>query len=496
MSISLRARFALASGVLVWVAATAVAAAGFLALERSLTGQARRAAVDQAAQLAGQIDTGAAAEGGASGETGAQQGNYVDLSDPSLVGQLLRPGLWAAVLGPAGQAIRSSPGAPRPLAAGPLLDSCRRVGAAQASRPQPAAILACRRIGGSRRPLGFVVTATPLTGTDRTLRTTFRALALAVAAGGLGSFLLAWLLAARALRPLRLIARATRSIREGDPSRRIGYRGRDELGELAAELDGTFAELEGALRRQERFVADASHELKSPLAAARANVQLLRRWAAEEPGARAKALAALERSTARMARIVADLIQLAHGDDRLHYALEPVRVDDLLLEAQREAWALADGIDVVVERIEQAVVLGDRDRLQQLLANLIDNALRVTPATGVVRLALTTEQERVLLSVTDEGQGIPPEELPHVFDRFYRGRASASGSGSGLGLSIARAIARAHGGEIEVTSEPGLGSVFTVVLARQVSSDRHRRFTSASPRRGTVGDGNNTGGDG
>jgi signal transduction histidine kinase len=356
--------------------------------------------------------------------------------------------------------------------------------------------VACRRIGTTGKPLGFVVVAAPLSEAEHTLATTRRALAAGVLLGGIGSFALAWLLAGRALRPLRRIAQTARSIREGDLKRRIGYAGRDELGELAAELDASFAELEGALRRQERFVADASHELKSPLAAARANVELLRRWAAEEPAARAEALIALERSTARMRRIVNDLIQLAEGDDRLRYAHEPVRLDDLVLEAEREARPLANGVAVSVDRIEQAVVVGDRDRLSQLLSNLVDNALRVTPNGSTVRLSLSHEGERVRLSVADEGPGITDEELPHLFDRFYRGPSAEPGSGSGLGLPIAQAIAQAHGGEIEVETRPGEGSVFTLVLpSPQLSSDRHPGFTGASSAGATVGDVIDQGGD-
>jgi two-component system, OmpR family, sensor kinase len=487
MRLSLRARFALACGALVLVVASAVALAGYLALRRSLVAQEHRVVAEQADQLVRMIDGGGGAENGSAEPSGGQEGNYVDLRDPSLTGQLVHAGLNVVVLGPGGQAIQTSPRTPPGLLTQTLLASCRRTGSARATSTAAPATIACRRVGGERRPAGFIVAAKPLAEMSHTLRTTRRALAAGVLLGGLGSLLLAWLLARRGLRPLRLIARTAASIRQGDLSRRIGYAGRDELGELAAELDASFAELEDALRRQERFVADASHELKTPLAAARANVQLLRRWAVHDPGARAEALAALERSTARMARIVADLIQLAHGDDRLRYRAEPIRLDDLLLEAQREARALADGVEVVVERLEQAVVLGDRDRLQQVLTNLIDNALRVTPQGGSVRLALTVEGERVRISVVDAGPGIAPQDLPYVFERFFRGASPRLGAGSGLGLAIARAIVRAHGGEIEGASEPRQGSVFTVSLpCVELSPDRYLRLTSGSSRGTTV----------
>jgi signal transduction histidine kinase len=319
-------------------------------------------------------------------------------------------------------------------------------------------------VGSAPRAAGFIIAGKSLADVGNTLATTRRALAVGILLGGALSFLLAWLLARRALRPLRLIARTAASIREGDLSRRIGYVERDELGEVAAELDASFSELEEALRRQERFVADASHELKTPLAAARANVQLLRRWAAEDPQARAEALAALDRATARMARIVSDLIQLAHGDDSLRYARDRVRLDDLVLETQREARSLADGVEVVVGGIEQAEVVGDRDRLQQALANLVDNALRVSPPGGSVTLVLEKRGNRAEVLVSDTGPGIAEDELPEIFNRFFRGSEAGSSSSSGLGLSIARAIARAHGGDVVVASTSGHGTVLVLQL--------------------------------
>lgn len=480
MTVSLRARFALACGLLVVVVAATVAAGGYLALRASLVREARRSADAMAAQLAGVVDTGGrerAVEG-----RGAQQGNYVDLRDPSLVGQFVRPGLWVVVVGPDARVVRSSFGAPGRLLSARLITECRNGGSAHARARHPDAVVGCRRVWTRRDPTGFIVAAVPLAGADRTLRAARHALIAGVLAGALASVILAWLLARRALAPIGRIAAAAQSIRRGDLSRRIGYGGgRDELAQLAAELDASFAELEGALRRQERFVADASHELKTPLAAARANVQLLRRWASQEPQAREQALGALERSTSRMARIVADLLQLARGDASLDVAREPVRLDDVVLEASREVRALTADVELTIERVEQALVVGDRERLQQLLANLLDNALRVTPTGGHVQVALWRDGDHVNLSVTDGGPGIPADELPHVFERFYRGRAAPPGEGSGLGLAIARMIARAHGGDIHVRTQAGVGSTFTVVLpAEQSSPNRHLRLTGGS----------------
>jgi signal transduction histidine kinase len=468
--VSVRARFALACGALVLLVAAAVAAAGYYTLRGSLLDQARRSVGEQAASVVRVVSGGGSAD----------EGNFVDLTDPAILRQFVRPGLWLVVLGPSSRIIQRTPGAPRSLATAALVARCRSSGSATSIGD---VVAACRRVGSGR---GFIVAARPLTGEQRTLSNARRAFLLGVLGGVAAAFALAWLIAGRALRPLRLIAATARSIRRGDLSRRIGYRRRDELGGLAAELDASFEELEAGVRRQERFVADASHELKTPVAATQANVQLLRRWAAEDPARREEALAAIERSTARMSRIVADLVQLAHGDDRLRYANEPVALDDVLLEAAREARVLSEEGRVSIEELEQVGVRGDRDRLAQLVSNLVDNGLR---AGGSVRLGLGTSAGESRLWVADDGPGIPAAELPRIFDRFYRGAGGGPESGSGLGLAIASAIAKAHGGRIDVETREGEGSRFTLVLpVVRSSSDRHVALSGGSSKRSTVTD--------
>ncbi|MGB2954086.1 MAG: HAMP domain-containing sensor histidine kinase [Gaiellaceae bacterium] len=471
---SIRARFALATSTAVFVVATGVAFAGYASLRHSLLTQARRTADGQARQLGASVEP-------AAGEAGAGQGNFVDITDPSLTSQLVRPGQWAATVDAQGRLLRRSAGGPK-LISTALIASCRLNGTARATLARPPAEVACSRVGKPAR--GFVLAGAPIADTLRTLAATRHALIAAVIAGAIGSFALAWLLAAISLRPLQKIVSAARSIREGRLEQRIGYLHRDELGDVAAELDRSFAELESSLHRQQQFVMDASHELKTPLAAARANVQVLRRWAAEEPGAREEALAALERSTARMARVVSDLLHLARGDDRSSYASEVVSLDSVLLDAARDARTLRADVGITLEHLDEAAVRGDRDRILQLIGNLLDNAVRVTPPTGTVRAALVNDDGHAQLTVSDDGPGIDPSELAHIFDRFWRG---SNGGGAGLGLAIARAIAHAHGGDIHARSSPGAGTTFTVDFAlAEVSSDPHRALTAASSTSATV----------
>ena len=461
MRLSLRARFAIATAGLVVLVASAVAVAGYVSLDHTLHDQARGAAIDQVAQVAAMVDTRGT---GAESAGDSRGGNLVDITDPSLVTQAVRAGLWVAVLRPSGTLIHASPDAPPAFAPAGLLSRCRSSGSAVVTRTSPDALVACRRLLRGRSTVGLVVAGHPLADANGTLRSTRETLLASVLLGGVAAFALAWLVAVRALRPLRAMVSTARSIRHGDRSRRIGHHSSDELGQLAGELDASFAELESVLKRQERFVADASHELKAPLAAAQANVELLRRWAASEPAARAEALAALDRSTVRMGRIVSDLTQLAHGDDRLQYDRVPVRLDDLVLEAQRDARALADGVSVDIGQFDQAVVMGDRDRLRQLLSNVLDNAVSASSTGGAVHVSLERRNGTARIDVTDEGRGLEDDELPHVFDRFFRGRGAGERAGSGLGLSIARMIAREHRGDIQAANEPGAGARFSIEL--------------------------------
>jgi signal transduction histidine kinase len=262
--------------------------------------------------------------------------------------------------------------------------------------------------------------------------------------------------------------------RAEDLSRRIEVGGpADEVGRLAATFNEMLARLEALFRTQRRFTADVSHELRTPLTTIQGNIDLLRRGLADDPEARRAALADVEGEVARMSRLVDDLLLLARLDAGIELERRPVELDTLLLEVYRQAMLMSDGVEVHLGHEDQVVVLGDKDRLRQLLLNLADNAIKYTPAGGRVTLSLYHEGDAARIAVTDTGVGIPPEDLapgpkerPLIFERFYRAdRARSSGSGgTGLGLSIVDWIVHAHGGRIEVESEVGKGSTFNVWL--------------------------------
>ena len=464
MKLRLRTRFALATGLCVLVVASLVGVVGYLAARSSLLDRASRTAQTEARHLVSLIDQPRA--------RADSQGNVVDITDPSLTHGLAAPGSVIEVRRPGGALIQAGaptreapPRLPRGLNA-----RCLAAGKATARADTPPLALGCQRIGPAGRSTGTVVVGVPLGDILASLATLRLALLLGVLGGAGLAAGLALLLARRALAPIRQIAATAKAIRSGGLGERVGYQGHDELGALAAELDACFDELEQVLNRQRRFGADASHELRTPLAAIRANAELLRRRGSEDRELRERAVASLEQASARAARLIEDLLYLATIEREPATAHLPTRLDEVVLGVVREAAPLRQDVEIEVSDLREATVGGDAQRLQQLLLNVLDNALRVSPAGGKVFVSLDIDADQARVTVSDQGPGIEAAELGRIFDRLYsREREPGARSGSGLGLSIARAIARSHGGELSAESEPGRGATFTLSLPVQAS---------------------------
>ncbi len=303
---------------------------------------------------------------------------------------------------------------------------------------------------------------------------TLRRLAVLIVAGVAGGLFVAFvvgaILAHTALAPIDRMTQTARDFaRAGDLTRRIESKPtRDEVGRLAATFNEMLARIEELFRAQQRFVADVSHELRSPLTAIRGNLDLLRRGAIENRDERETALAAIDSESARMQRLVQDLLLLAQADAGITIQKNLVELDTLLLDVYRQARLTPSGVKVTLGSEDQAQVLGDADRLKQLLINLVDNAIKYSP-NGEVKISLERDNAWVRVAIADTGVGIPAQDLTRIFDRFYRvdkarARAEGSGGGTGLGLAICKWIAEAHGGRIEVQSQVGKGSTFTVWL--------------------------------
>lgn len=283
----------------------------------------------------------------------------------------------------------------------------------------------------------------------------------------------AYILSGSAFRPVDQLINEVEAITDGRSlHRRVAADpGNDEIARLSATLNAMLARLEDSFGGLRRFTADASHELKTPLTVLRADIER----AANPDTGRTDRMVALEEAlqeTARMADLVDSLLTLARADEgRFDLHHEAVRIEPLVREVLETAVILGEdaGLDIEVPVLENAVVSGDRTRLRQLLLNLVTNAIKYTPRGGLVEISASRRaKDEVAISVRDTGIGIAANDLPHVFERFWRAdrsrsRASERG-GFGLGLAICHWIAQAHGGSLTVQSRLGRGSLFTVIL--------------------------------
>lgn len=278
--------------------------------------------------------------------------------------------------------------------------------------------------------------------------------------------LVGYLFSRRALRPVeRLTTLATR-ISDTDLSRRLeGASSPDEIGRLAQAFNHMLDRLEVAFKRQTRFVSDASHELKTPLAVISGYADLLQRWAAQDPQVRDEAVSTIDREVTRMQRLVQDLLFLARGAEGLRLELSRLDLGELVGETVTEARALPGTARLVDETCEAVPARGDWDLLKQLLWILVDNAFKYGGEQGTVHVLARKGSPGAVLEVRDEGPGMSVEVRERAFERFYRAdEARTAGSGVGLGLSIAREIAEAHQAAIEIAAEEGKGTTVRLLL--------------------------------
>lgn len=274
-----------------------------------------------------------------------------------------------------------------------------------------------------------------------------------------------WWLASRAIRPIADISRAATKIAAGDLSQRINAAATDsELGQLANVLNSTFERLETAFAQQARFTSDAAHELRTPVTVMLTQTQSA--LARERGTAEYRAtVEACQRAAQRMRRLIESLLALA----RLDAGETPNRTRAELAGSVREAIDLtspiAAGRNIQINATCDGVICDiDPEQITQVVTNLLTNAVRHSPPGSTVTVTARAENGTAVLTVADQGSGIAEEDLPHIFDRFYRADKSRTDGHSGLGLAIAKAIAEAHGGTIEATSRPGEGAMFAVRL--------------------------------
>lgn len=314
--------------------------------------------------------------------------------------------------------------------------------------------------------VGYLQISRPLDDIERTMNLLLFILlgggTIALLAAATGVF---WLSRA-ALAPIEQVVKTAQSIVGAED---LGQRvpvptSHDELQHLTIIINELLGRLEKLFSTQGRFIADVSHELRTPLAAMQGNLEVLSRGAHRDPILLGESLTDMRRETIRLIRMVNDLLILVRSDSGIQLRHEPVELDTLLLEVHRDLRALASDIHLRIGAEDQVIVHGDRDRIKQALLNLGVNALQHTPADGCVTLSLEQRDGFACLAVADSGVGIAEEDLPHIFDRFYRADRARSrhAGGAGLGLAIVKWIAEAHNGHVTVASIMGQGSTFAL----------------------------------
>ncbi len=366
------------------------------------------------------------------------------------------------------QILRADGSVIRPPGAGEVLPVTERVRRVAAGDEEP--FLSDLRVAGvharmlvSRVGPGTAIqVARPLTEVDDTLRRLLLVL-VAVSIGGIGAAILLGRLVTRsAIAPVAALTEAAEHVtRTSDLTRRVDAPGPDELGRLAASFNTMLEALEQSVAAQRQLVADASHELRTPLTSVRTNIEALERSGDMPAGERAELLRSVVTQLEGLSVLVGDLVDLARDGERPH-ELEDVRLDLVAEEAVGRARTRAPG-GRFETRLEPSFVRAVPAQVHRALDNLLDNAVKWSPPGGTIEVGVAGGEVRV----RDHGPGIDAEDLPLVFDRFYRSAAARGTPGSGLGLAIVRQVAESHGGTATAANAPGGGACLTLRLPNE-----------------------------
>jgi len=318
--------------------------------------------------------------------------------------------------------------------------------------------------------VGALLLHAPAGGVDQAVRQGLTAMGISLSVALLLSALLAAMLSIKFTRPLERMEEAAVSLAAGAYGSKTGVAQEDEIGKLAAAIDQLSDKLQDAEGERERlnqlrqaFIANISHELRTPVTVLRGSLEALCDHVVEKPEQVSEYHRQMLSETIALERLVNDLMDLTRLEN-VDFPIEMQAVDlgNALDDAVRSARGIARSkeIEIRVERSTPVVIIGDYGRLRQMLLIVLDNAVKYSPKGSAVEVRLTPN----LVAIRDNGPGIPPEDLPHIFDRFYRASTARDTQGSGLGLAIAKHIAERHGVKIEVESEPGRGTEFQFTL--------------------------------
>jgi signal transduction histidine kinase len=267
-----------------------------------------------------------------------------------------------------------------------------------------------------------------------------------------------------AVQPLERVIDVAAEIQASDLTRRIHAKNQpEEVQKLADTFDAMLERLDKAFQEQQNFVMDVSHELRTPLTVLKGNleVMLMQPDLDQELRSQCQMMSA---EVSRLIRLTSNLLYIASAQAGREPERRPVELDVVCLEVVRQSRDLKPDVKLGLKHEDQVIVTGDRDQIRQMVLNLVENAVKYTPSGGEVALSLRKDDSHAEIAVSDTGPGIPPDILPHIFERFYRGNHRSMMGGTGLGLAIADRIARSHGGSIDVQSKENKGSTFTVNL--------------------------------
>lgn len=336
--------------------------------------------------------------------------------------------------------------------------------------------------------IGAIQLNTPLTFTDELLSQERlligSGIAIALVLGTIGGL---WITGS-ALTPLRRMVATCRRLSSGDLGERVNLPHRkDEVGQLAAAFDDMADRIEATFAAQKRFTADAAHELRTPLTALGGSLEVLMRGSQDDPAAANRLIQGMHREVLRLGRLSEQLLDMSRLDAPMALNYQDIRLARFFEEFASQAEHLAREHEIVLEKGPPETTLhADPDTVKQALFNLADNAAQHTPPGGKVRLGWGEGNGSIEVWVADEGEGIQPDNLPYIFEPFYRGDRSRSRrrGGTGLGLALVKTIAKSHGGEVHVESEEGKGSRFTMTLPKEARFPPSR---NGSPQRFSEG---------
>ena len=452
---SLRTRIAAAAGLVVALVVLVAAAAIYIGVRAELRGEVDRSLRDRAGAIARLADGPRPGVGPADRPPDGRGGRGgLALPPPEPFGG---PEGFAQLVLPSGRVLRR-PGSEESLPVDARAREIARSGTGEYLTDTTVNDTHLRVLTRGAGDNGAVQLARPLDEVDRQLDRVVLVLLLVGAAGVALGAALGALVARTALSPVARFTRRTEELAgDGDTSQRIHTDRTDELGRLARTFNTTLDALERSVEAQRHLVADASHELRTPIASLRANIQTLehdqRLPAAERESLRADILQQLDELTS----LVADIVELARGA-KPGELVDDVRVDSIVEDVAARAGARAqDGVTLAV-RTEPTLVRGEPERIQRAVSNLVDNALKWSPDGGTVEIELAGGE----LAVRDHGPGLSDADLPHIFERFYRADSARALPGSGLGLAIVRHAAEAHGGRVQAENAPGGGALLRV----------------------------------